>query len=396
MLSTFNPALSFVNLTQNFKEGHWKAGFGSFGKTLILLQIVSYIMIAILALTTFKQVDFMSKRHPGFAYDELMVVKYLDIDFAPKYKEVKKELLSNPSIKSVSGSSSEWGSESHIALAFKIDGVERSINLLTVDTRFEGVFGPAITAGIPFREYATTNKAPMIINDRARELFLSEPLGTGIDQGAGSEIIGTVDNFNYQPFHHDIDPVVIVYDSSALSFSYLYIRFAKDKRALAEKWIEQTWEKLIPDEPLHMSYVKEDFMDRYQEEETHSQFLAYLSLIVLGLALVGLITLITVITKRRMKEFTIRRSFGANRSAIMILILRELSTLFIISTLIAFPFAYFLSVKWLETFAYHIDVNFFSFGLTLGSIVLITLAVTYHRSSKSIQVSTNEVLSSNY
>jgi putative ABC transport system permease protein len=93
--------------------------------------------------------------------------------------------------------------------------------------------------------------------------------------------------------------------------------------------------------------------------------------------LLGLFALSTFVAKRRTKEIAVRKVLGASNIQIVNLLNKSFLILVIAANLISWPVAYILVKKWLEGFAYRIDMPVYPFMLaTVISIIIAVLTVS--------------------
>jgi putative ABC transport system permease protein len=102
------------------------------------------------------------------------------------------------------------------------------------------------------------------------------------------------------------------------------------------------------------------------------------SILAILIACLGLLGLITFITNKRTKEIGIRKTYGASIQVVLKLLSREVIFLILISSLIAYPIAYFGSKYWLNGFASKVNISPFVYILaTLVALVIGWLSISY-------------------
>ena len=141
--------------------------------------------------------------------------------------------------------------------------------------------------------------------------------------------------------------------------------------------VEATWNKILPSKPFTYSFLDEDVATQYQTEERWGRIVTLSALFAILIACLGLFGLATLSVARRTKEIGIRKVLGASASGMMVLIAREFVVLVGLATIVAAPLAYFGMTRWLETFAFRIDLSwpiFFIAGLAALGIALATVS----------------------
>ena len=98
----------------------------------------------------------------------------------------------------------------------------------------------------------------------------------------------------------------------------------------------------------------------------------------------GLFGLVSFMVVQRTKEIGIRKVLGASVSQTIILLLKEFVALVVLANIIIWPLAYYFMNKWLQDFAYRIDISWWMFALSGGIALLIALATVGFRSIKAV------------
>jgi putative ABC transport system permease protein len=89
--------------------------------------------------------------------------------------------------------------------------------------------------------------------------------------------------------------------------------------------------------------------------------------------------LATFNAQRRIKEIGIRKVMGGSVWSIVLLLTNDFSKLVLLSNLLAWPVAYFAMERWLQNFAYRIDLTpmiFIGSGLIALCIAWVTVGGT--------------------
>ena len=93
------------------------------------------------------------------------------------------------------------------------------------------------------------------------------------------------------------------------------------------------------------------------------------------IACIGLLGLATFSTLQRSKEISIRKVLGAAPGNIMIILSKDFIVLVTIASIIGFPIAWWAMHKWLESFAYRVEMSWWIFPLA-GFIAAIIAMLT--------------------
>jgi putative ABC transport system permease protein len=96
------------------------------------------------------------------------------------------------------------------------------------------------------------------------------------------------------------------------------------------------------------------------------------------IACLGLLGLVTYITNKRTREIGIRKTYGASFQIVLGLLSKEVVYLIIISSMLAYPVAYFGSKYWLKGFAEKVHISPLTYiSATLGALAIGWLSILY-------------------
>lgn len=163
-------------------------------------------------------------------------------------------------------------------------------------------------------------------------------------------------DFNIQSLHDKIPPVCFTLMRGNYE-GYLCIRLNGKNTQGAIRSIESVWKDYSNRQPFQYSFFADEFNKNYETELKTGRIFILFSVLAIFIACLGLIGLITFMTTIRTREVGIRKTYGATRGLIVTLLSREVIVLILISSLVAYPVAYFGIKIWLESFAEKINVS---------------------------------------
>lgn len=364
---------------------------GVFRNILVVGQFSSAIFLIIATLFAVRQLNFMQKRDPGFNKDQVVTVP-LNFNTAPKYDALKKELLNNTLITGVTASNQRLGNNLHqTGINFHPgDGPMRSMatSQVIVDPDYLTVYKIPIIAGRNFsQDYGTDNAKAYIINESmARELLKEKPkaalesllgkrFGFGGMDSAGS-IVGIAKDFNFNSLHHKIETLTIL-DQKDWGYSEASVRIngAKAKEAIA--YMQATWNRINPGQAFEYKFLDDHFQELYRADAQVSEIVGILAGLAIIISCLGLFGLASYAAEKRVKEIGIRKVLGASVQNIVRLLSKDFLKLVLIANLIAWPIAWLVLNKWLQDFAYRINISWWVFlaaGVAALLIALLTVS----------------------
>ena len=196
--------------------------------------------------------------------------------------------------------------------------------------------------------------------------------GTGAYRRGPYEVVGVVPDFFLDAVHEEIRPVA--YSTHTLGNEVLSVKLkgADIPETLAA--IDRVWETAGESRPLTRSFLDQRVQELYLDITRQSQFFAALSGIAIVIAMLGLFALSAFTAEQRTKEIGIRKSMGAHRADIIKLLLWQFAKPVLWANLIAWPAAYFIMQRWLEGFAFHVNLAPWMFLAASGLALIIAMA----------------------
>ena len=217
-----------------------------------------------------------------------------------------------------------------------------------------------------------------IINEKAIErMQIENPVGKSFrmwDRAPG-RIIGIVKNVHNTSLHQEIRPVF--YAQFPYFYNYLIINVRNENIHHTIGFIQDVIGKINPNYPFEFHFLNENIDQFYQIERQTNRIITYFTMLAVFISCLGLFGLSLFMAEQRIKEIGIRKTLGATVSNIVGLMSKDFLLLVAVSNLISWPAAYFIMNKWLQNFAYRMNLSVWIFilsGLTALAIALLTVS----------------------
>ena len=354
-------------------------GSNSFTKSLVTLQFALSIALIISTIIILDQTKYMINKNPGFNKDNVVVIDASETGPAKIFPLFKQGLAQNPSIENVASAAAGIGAGKNY-LGYSDNGLSADINI--IDTNYIATLGMKLIAGSNFTEAQMDDTAKsIIINEtmmKALGLTTQNAIGKTIKnfQGRNAVITGVVKDFSYQPLSEEIKNQAFI-TSKDKGYVNFYVRIKAGNRLQAIADMQKQWNDLLPGIPMKYSFLDEDINNYYRSEKSWSQIIGWASIISIFLGCLGLLGLTSLAATNRTKEIGIRKVLGSSSKGITILLSKDILAPVIVSMFIAFPFAWWAMNKWLQSFAFRINISWWVFiiaGLLALMIALITIS----------------------
>ena len=223
-------------------------------------------------------------------------------------------------------------------------------------------------------------RQPYIINQSLAKKIGWSPdraIDKTISKGAEGPIVGVVKDFNFSSLREPIGPMVLFLGRD-FSRTFMVRINGKDVQQTLGR-LEMMWKQRIADRPFNYHFLDEDYNKLYVGEQRSSTLFTVAASLAILLACLGLFGLAAFTTAQRTKEIGIRRVLGANVASITALIANNFLLMIAIAIIIAVPSAWYAGNKWLQDFAYRIQVHFYVFiGAAILTVFIALCTVAYH------------------
>lgn len=381
VISAMDPARVLKGAFKSSRRGIWlRNGLVVFQFTISMVLIAGVLIVQ-------QQLDYVRNKQLGFDKENVLVINQAGI-LGTNAEPFKASLRSLPNVVSVGGSNANPGAffGSNI---YAPDDPNLSLlrtNVQIVDDDYLEAMQMELAAGRLFsQEYNDSLK--IIVNEAAaQKLGWDDPLGHTLRVSLTNsenpppelEIVGVIKDFNFHSLHSEVLPLVISNGLSQFVPTTVVVRLSPGNVQQTIAAISTAWSEVVPEREMFFSFLDQDLDALYQKDQASGKVLNAFTLIAILLACIGLFGMAAYTTQQRTKEIGIRKVLGASVGSVILLLSKDFTRLILVAFLIAAPLAYWGLSRWLDTFAYHVDVGLVTLGLALGlTIVLAWLTISY-------------------
>jgi putative ABC transport system permease protein len=289
----------------------------------------------------------------------------------------------------------EWKIIPTVKIRPQGDGGEHRIAyLIAADEHFSGTFGVELLQGRSFDSQADSS-AVLLNETAAKALGIEAASGQLVEipsrsfggtydplneanQPFMARVIGIVKDFHFQSLREKIAPLVLAYQNNPVHvIDYFTVSIAEGNLPATLKRIEAAMAKIDPDHTFEYHFLDEQLARFYLEDQRRETLLIWVALAAIFIACLGLFGLATFTAEQRVKEIGVRKVLGASIPSIVMLLSKDFLKLVLVAILVASPIAWYATHRWLQEFAYHIDVAWWIFalaGLLAVGIALLTVS----------------------
>jgi putative ABC transport system permease protein len=365
---------------------------------LIVGQFTVSVVLIVATLTVYRQLQFMRTRDLGFEKEQVVFLTPPPPVLA-QYDALRERLLADPRITHVAqagglpgrtGTSRGYNWPGQEGAASGPDGDEgASFYTIPADPDFVETLGLELLAGRTFSREAPTDTMDTYVLNEAAVARLGWTPEEAVDQPFRAwdrpmgRVIGVVRDFHFQSLHETVQPLVLNYIPW---FGNVAIRLAPGDVRGALAHVRASWAQLAPGYVFDYTFLDEDFDRQYREEEREGQLFAFFATVAVFIACLGLFGLAAYAAERRTKEIGVRKVLGASARDVVLLLSREFTVLVVVAFLVAVPVAWWAMSRWLEGFAYRVDLGagvFLAAGLLAVAVGFLTVSTQALRAAST-------------
>lgn len=374
-LSSIKPIRTLNSQVVKGKQG------SGLRKFLVVLQFVISVVLIIGTMVVYQQLEFIQNVDLGYNWDNIIYTSAS----GEKSQTFVNELREQAGVINVGLSNRHpayvLSSTSGIGWPGKNPDEAVLIHYMGMDEHYIPTMEMKVIEG---RAFTYSDSAVVMINEKAKEIMgLKDPVGQIITASGEMKIVGVLEDFNFKSIHTAIEPMIIFKLSGV---SQIYIKYEHREAENIVSTVGAVWSRHFPDREFDYYFLDEDFDELYQAEQRTSTLSTYFAVLAIIISCLGLFGLVSYATEQRTKEVGIRKVLGASVRSLFLLLTGDFTRLVVISLFISIPVAWYVMSKWLDGFAYRIDLSAWIFifsGATALAIALITVSYQSIRASVS-------------
>jgi len=397
VLSAFKPALVLKGKFSASKKGILLR------KGLVIGQFAITVALIIGSFIVFQQMKYVNEQKLGMNLDEVMIIRApeltnWDSTFISRENSFKEEIKKIPDVKNIATTDRPLGTD--MARAFNVyrqgadPNVRYAMRRYGVSSEFLDVYGIKMAAGRNFFNDDYNPKWESLHNALLNESAV-KLLGFKSNQDALSkavmmynkkwDVIGVIGDFHQKSLHFAVEPMILLPTYGTYNPISIKVNPSKINETIAQ--IKAQYDVFFPGNLFDYYFMDEKFNDQYKDDQLFGKVFSIFAGFAIFVACLGLLGLSLFATVQRTKEIGVRKVLGASVSNIVLLLSKDFVKLVIVAFVIASPIAWFVMHRWLENFAYRININWWIFILAGLLAVFIALATVSFQAIRAAVVS---------
>jgi putative ABC transport system permease protein len=386
-MSRFPPLLSIKGTMVSGK------GKSALRNILVVFQFLISIVLVILTLVIYSQMNFINSRPMGFNRENVIVIPMVSEKAMMNYQAVKDVFIGIPQVTGA-GASSDVPGNGFTMNGYFPEGYKEPvmIHVVDVDADYLDVMGIPVIQGRGFDKLSNADSMAFLVNESlAKKLGWENPVGKTISRDGRHKVIGVVSDFHFASLHQDIQPLIIT-KQPWLGYNFLSVRIQPENRDETLRKMEAAWAPVIPDEPFSSFPQEEYIKGAYSGEMNTGEAVLWFSLLAIFIAGLGLLGLANFTFNQRKKEIGIRKVLGAESGQIARKVTFDFLRLIMMASLLALPVAWWLMDKWMGNFAYQVHISIMIFFMPVIIVTILAWLTIFFQVRKLANTNPSDVL----
>jgi putative ABC transport system permease protein len=364
-------------------KGKVRAGLKSKGvrSFLVVFQFALSIFLIIFTIVVYQQIAFMQEKNLGIDKNNVLILSNTN-RLGTNKEAFRNSLSQQPGVEKVSFTNNTFPGVNNTTV-FRAGGSEQDhiMGVYFADYEHQDVVKFEMKEGRYFSRDFPSDSSAIVLNEAAaKEFGFNNPIGEEVLYNDGGpamtrlKVIGVVKNFNFESFKTEVRPLSIRLTKNA---NTLLVRYQGNPSTLVTG-IEKLWKQHSTNEPFEYTFLDENFDELFRAEQRMGSIFSIFAGLAIFIACLGLFALAAFTSEQRTKEIGIRKALGASAIGLTVLLSKEFTKLVVIAFIPAAALGWWAAHKWLEGFAYRIDVDpLILVGSGIIAIVIAWLTVSY-------------------
>ncbi|MEO9485528.1 MAG: ABC transporter permease [Ekhidna sp.] len=355
-------------------------------KGLVIFQFTITIILIVGVIVIHSQTQYAFTKNLGYD-QENVVFFHQDGSIRDSREAFFTELRKIPGVANATGTShtmiSQMSNTSGLKWRDKSPEERVLFENIGVDEEFQETMGMNLIAGRWFSKDFGADSTKMVINEASARIMgftPEEAVGENIRlwNEYDLEIVGVLEDFHYQSIHTEVSPAFFWLRNTG----NVAVRLEAGKEVETMTSIQELYETFAPGFIFEYEFLDKSYQELYESELRVGTLSSYFAGFAIIISCLGLFGLASFTAERRLKEIGIRKVLGASVTNIVMMLSKDFTRLVGVSIIIAVPISYYFMDKWLEGFAYKIDLGY---GIFIGTAAISLLIAWLTVSSQALR-----------
>lgn len=387
VLSGYKPAQVLKGNFQTSYKTFWLRN------SLLVGQFGIAIVFIVGLLVVNSQLKYMRAEDTGFKPKQVLYIRNIVTFTEPwSFEPLREKILKMPGVNHVSAASDLPDGSKPGTNTYKIEGKEATIDFISTDYDYFETLGIELKEGRFFSKgFKSDEENGAVLNESAVARYgLVNPIGKTISGcNIDYKIVGVIKDFKSQGFERAVDPTIYAIKSPcSFSKDKILINVDQNRMSIALAALKKQWPDInkTDGDDFRYEFVNELYGRLFKKQEQLQSVFFFAAMLTIFIALLGLFAFSAFTIANRVKEISIRKILGATDLDVYKLLNSYFVWIVLAANLIAWPSAYLLARKWLDTFAYRIEmplVPFITAAMISTILTVLTVSIQARKAVKT-------------
>ena len=368
----------------------------SLRRSLVVFQFMISIVLIAATIIIYQQMKYVDNKDMGFDKNKLLVIDINSGKIRKAAATIVDEYAKMAQVKSVTVTSrvpGEWKTIPSVKVNTDNGDLSngKDMYFFSVDDQFLSTYNIKLLKGRNFFPGGNGDSASVLINETAaKQLGLGVTTGqvitvpavkfgggnsSNLDVPFTATVAGIISDFNFQSLHEPLAPMVLGFKNNPVhAIDYFTVKLTGRDFDVTLKKMDAVLRSIDKGHLFEYHFLDKQWELFYREDKIRQTIFFSVALLAIFIAALGLLGLTIYAAAQRVKEIGVRKVLGASVSNIVLMLSKDFLKLVLIASAIAVPIGWFFMHKWLEEFAYRVNVNWQVFAVSALVAVLIAMA----------------------
>ncbi|MBW3544281.1 MAG: ABC transporter permease [Bacteroidetes bacterium] len=357
-------------------------------KGLVVFQFSLSIFLIVAVLVVYKQIEYTQTKNLGYNKENIIHFE-MEGGKENNFEVFLTEMKNIPGVlqaSSIGHSLVEGGySSSSSTVQWEGKNPDDIVEMESVRVNYNMIelLEIEMLAGRTYSKSFSDESSKIIFNEAAiKAMGLKDPIGKVVKLwNQEMQIVGVAKDFHFQSFHEKVKPLFFILAPESTWIVMAKVEAGKEQQALAG--IQQLYQKANPGLPFAYKFMDEGYQAQYEAEQRVAVLSRYFAGLAVLISCLGLYGLAAFAAEQRTKEIGIRKVLGASVSSIMTLLSKDFIKLISISIILGSLLSWIAMSRWLEGFAYRIELGWWVFVVAGAAALIIALSTVSYQALKA-------------
>lgn len=349
--------------------------------TLVVFQFTASIILIIGTIVIYRQMNFILNTPLGYDKEQVLLIQGTNT-LGKQIVSFADELRALPQVAEVTTGDylpvrgSKRNGNNFVNEDRKNIDPDVSSQFWRIDPTYLQTLGIKLVEGRNFDRYMASDSSAIIINQQMAKELGGKMIGKRITNYAGLwTVIGVVEDFHYESLRENIKPLGLVlgFESSVLA-----VKLNSENMSESIQSLTHVWNRFAPQQPIRYTFLDERYEAMYADVQRMGKIFTSFAVLAIVVACLGLFALSAFMVEQRSKEISVRLILGASVNSVFQLLTWNFVKLVLIAFFIAAPTAWYLMNKWLQDYAYKIEISWDILILSgIGALLIALFTISY-------------------